>query len=82
MNIEKSEPERMLTKATQDFNQIINAIFGTDCTVRMDISGVPVSKVAIINESNNKAAAGVHKSVLPISESALVIVHDTAFMPF
>ncbi len=85
MNTEKlkqSEPERMLIKATQDFNSIINAIFGAECNVRLEVSGAPVSKVAIINETNAKAASAPHKSCIAVSESALAIVHDVSYMPF
>lgn len=83
MNVEtKSEIERMAIKATADFNLIMNAIFGADCIVRVEVNGALPSKVCQVIDGNPQAISRNNIAKIQVSESAKLIVADTNFLPF
>jgi len=84
MNVEtlKSSEERALIKYLKEVNETVNKIFGTTCKVELNISGAPVSKVALMKECNNKSDGGDHRAYVPVTDTAYATVTDTKYLPF
>lgn len=84
MNVEtlKSSEEKALIKYMGEVNETVNKIFGTTCKVELNISGAPVSKVALMQECNKETYGGDHRAYVKVNETAYATVADTKYLPF
>lgn len=80
MNTTTSQEERMLRKLGADMNEIVKSIFGTHCHLELNITGAPVSKVALMQEGNNTPVA--HRLQLKADEQYCINVCDANYLPF
>ncbi len=80
--LQPADEERMLRKLGADLTEVISAIFGAPCQIELNISGAPISKVALVQECNQQAAAGPHRVYLTAEDRFTITVCDTNYLPF
>ncbi len=77
-----SQEERMLRQLGGQLTEIAKTIFGTQCRLELNITGAPVSKVALIKECNKNAAAGEHRVYISAEDRFCINVCDANYLPF
>ena len=79
---EPSQEERMLRKLGNDMNEIVKTIFGTGCRLELNITGAPVSKVALMQECKTNAQAVKHQVQITADGKYCINVCDANYLPF
>lgn len=81
-NQSPSTEERMLRQLGQQLTETVSKILGATCRVELNITGAPVSKVALVSECNKNAAAGAHRILLKQPDTFCITVCDSSYLPF